>query len=165
MPEKLTKRDMPPDLPPSIESPEMPDLAGFSPIGPAEGPRRYFHVETNAWILGEIIGRFQRKDSRDTVTDARYYYQIRLAKPCPFVMMKEGEGANAKTVQTTAQPGQIVNVDERSQLEDLKALAEDTLHRWEVFLQATEKLRHPRDPRKTIWQFKRVKRVMGKKEI
>ncbi len=113
---------------------------GFNAVTPqGEGNRAWFKCEVGAVCQGRLIGRFQRKDSKGA------YYQIKLSQTCKAV---QGKGDASKTIEL--EPGDIINVDERSAISSLQPYA-DSDGIFDVYIQALEKIKL--DGGKTFWRM------------
>ena len=89
-------------------------------VTPIEGEQLWWKPEPGAVVSGRILGRFPRKDDTDGA-----FYQIRVSKfqgQDTGVKAITGKGDAAKTVNV--RPGQVINMDERSSLANLRPLAE-----------------------------------------
>ena len=136
---------------PAARSEESDLPAGFDPVNSSRGDG-WYHPESGAEIYGELLGRFKKKKSLDPNKDA-FLYQILLEKPCPATKKVEEE-----TTEVELEPGDVINVDEKSALEGLAALC-DTGKRYRVFIQAQDKVKIP-GTAQSFWNFR-----VGKQEI
>ena len=108
----------------------------------AERSSFWYSPDMRSPLEGLLLGRFPRTKGNG------YYYQIRAVKSCDVVQSIEGE-----SVEAVANPGQIVNVDERKALECFQACL-DVPHM--VFVQSEEKI--TLDNGQSFWRFRLGKR-------
>lgn len=124
---------------------------GFIPVN-SQGGGAWFKPEDGETILGELLGRFKRKKSLNAEKEA-FFYQIMVEKPITAHKKVEDE-----SVEVTLQPGEIINMDERSAVEDLASLVESG-KRWRVYVEPLDKVPVP-GTAQTVWRFN-----VGKQEI
>jgi ribosomal protein S17 len=85
---------------------------GYSQVNNSSS-NAWFKFEEGATVEGELVGRFKTsKPGRDGKD--RYYYQVKLTKPCTVTKKIEGD-----TEEEQAEVGDIVNVGEKSSLMEL----------------------------------------------
>lgn len=118
------------------------DEEGFRDISSAEGGT-WAHLEKGAIFRGVLVGRFQKKNSDDP-DDPDFFYQLRLTRPA--------KGRREKQVVDLV-AGDILNIDDKTGLSDLRTYAADTKKKWEVIIETGEK-RALAGGKKTFWPFK-----------
>ena len=109
----------------------------------AERANNWFKPEISGPVIGTLKGRFHMTGNKGKV---RYYYQVELHKPC-VAMTTEDDNP----VEVTLEPGDLINVDERKDLEGLAQAAADSTKEYVVFIQAIEKIKL--DSGNTFWRF------------
>lgn len=127
-----------------FDSDELDLPEGFSRANPVDADPLYWSPSEGAILRGELTGRFQRRDKDG------WFYQIKLTTSAN-VRKADGE-------EREAEPGEVVNVDERAGLRHLATYCGVAEKRFEVFIKAKEKV----DIRggKTFWKF-----ALGAKEL
>lgn len=125
---------------------------GFIPVS-ASGGAAWYKPELGFEVLGELLGRFKKKKSLNN-QDA-YFFQVMLEKPCKGMKKIDQD---EESVEVDMEPGEIINLDERSALEELAALV-DSGKRWRVYVKALDKVKVPGTSR-TVWRMN-----VGKQEI
>jgi hypothetical protein len=128
---------------------ELPE--GFARANPIDESPLYWKPDVGLTLQGELVGRFQRNDQDDDGKQA-WYYQIRLTEPA---MVRD-----ADKQEREAEPGEVVNVDERSGLSHLAKYVGMPDKRWEVYIKAKEKVQQRRNASRSFWRF-----ILGAKEI
>lgn len=116
---------------------------GFRRVNPLDGARLYFKAVEGATVRGILLGRFKRLDGDDG-DDDKFYYQIRLTRPCESLTDAEGN-------PITGDVGVIVHLDERSGLRDLEPLA-SLKKPQEVVVRSVEKVKLKRSAG-TFWRW------------
>ncbi len=124
---------------------------GFTPVNSARGDG-WYKPETGEAVFGELLGRFKKRKSLNN--QEAWYYQVLLEKPVAGCSTKVDD----ETVEVDLEPGQVVNLDERSALEELSVLTESG-KRWRVYARAVAKRPIP-GTAQTFWEF-----AVGKQEI
>ena len=109
----------------------------------AERANNWFKPEISGAVIGTLKGRFHMTGNKGKV---RYYYQIQLSKPCVAMTTEDDQ-----PTEVTLEPGDLINVDERKDLEGLAAAAADSTKEYVVFIQAIEKIKL--DSGNTFWRF------------
>lgn len=109
----------------------------------ADRVNNWYKPELSGPVIGLLKGRFQMTGAKGKV---RHYFQVELQKPCKAMTVIDDEN-----VEVDLEPGALINVDERKDLEGLAAKAMDTEHSYIVFIQAKEKIRL--DSGNTFWRF------------
>jgi len=125
-------------------TPESDLPEGFETVASARGDGWYIKEAGNQ-IWGELLGRFRKRKSLNDADS--FFYQIMIEKPVRASRKEEEE-----TIEVTLEPGQIVNVDETSSLQDLAPLIESG-KRWRVVIEAIDKVKIP-GTAQTFWRFK-----------
>lgn len=123
---------------------------GYSPVNAAAGGA-WFKPELGDVVHGEILGRFRRKKSLNG--QEAWFYQIMVEHAMRAVRKVDDE-----TIEVDLSPGEIVNMDEKSALEDLAGLL-DSGKRWRIYVKPLNKVPVPGTTR-TVWRF-----TIGKQEI
>jgi hypothetical protein len=123
---------------------------GFTPVS-TMGSGSWFKPESGGTVWGELLARHRRKKSLND--KEAWFYQIMLEKPCVAQRKVEDE-----SVEVNLQPGEIINVDERSALEELALLMESG-KRWRVYIHPINKVPIA-GTAQTVWRF-----AVGKQEI
>lgn len=112
--------------------------AGFTPVTSTDA-RGWWRPEPGVPIMGRLIGRF-------TMSNGRAFYQVKIAAEVENVSIIVGRSNDAKV--ETAEPGDIVNFDERKAIESLRPYAEsDGIY--DVWLMPGEKITLPNS--NTFW--------------
>lgn len=129
---------------------EETDLAGWDDVDMGRGPKAWWIVKPGAVITGELISRVprRRKEGEDRV---KYILGIKVSKPTKCIKEKE---------EYLAETGEMVYFDERSDLESVGLLANDSRTRWAVFIRAEEKVKLNVG---SAWNFTKKKRALGPK--
>lgn len=109
----------------------------------AERANNWYKPELSGVVQGVLKGRFHMTGAKGKV---RYYYQVALTKPC-VAMTTEDDNP----VEVSLEPGDLINVDERKDLEGLAQAAADSSSEYLVFIQAIEKIKL--DSGNTFWRF------------
>lgn len=115
------------------ESPEtLPE--GFQPID-VSGDQAWFKPTEGSVVVGELIGRIMRKKANRDGKKG-WFYQIRLDNsPTAF----KGSKKRGTREEVHLEPGEVINVDERSALENLaQYVGQDK--RFTVFIRYIEKI-------------------------
>lgn len=123
---------------------------GFVRVNPESGQLAWFKAAEGSEVTGEMLGRFQRPPQRGR--PEQHYYQLRVTVPCKG--MREQQLIDLD-------PGELINVDERWGLRDLRPIAEDRLNRHVVFIRATEQVKLPAG--NTVWRFDVGDRIIGQR--
>lgn len=126
-------------------TPESDLPEGFETVASARGDGWYIKEAGNQ-IWGELLGRFRKRKSLNDADS--FFYQIMIEKPVRASRKEEEE-----TIEVTLEPGQIVNVDETSSLQDLAPLLIESSKRWRVVIEAIDKVKIP-GTAQTFWRFK-----------
>lgn len=131
--------------------PSIPE--GFTPVSASGGLQNWFKPESMSVIWGEMLGRYKRKKTLGDSQKEGHFYQIMIEKPCTASRKIDEE-----TVEIELEPGDVINVDERSALEELSTLPESG-KRWRVYIKPLEKV-PVKGTMRTVWRFS-----IGKMEI
>jgi len=121
---------------------------GFTRANPIDEAPLYWKPQEGASIQGELIGRYQRQQG-----EKGWYYQIRVTVPGCQVR-------DADKNDREAEPGEVVNCDERSGLSHLAKYAGVPEKRYEVFILAKEKIPLRKNAAHSFWRF-----ALGAKEL
>lgn len=110
----------------------------------AERANNWYKPELSGTVQGILKGRFHMTGNKGKV---RYYYQVMLTKPCKAMATEDDQ-----PVEVDLEPGDLINVDERKDLEGLApAAAEAASIEYEVYIKALEKIKL--DSGNTFWRF------------
>jgi len=109
----------------------------------AERVNNWFKPEISGTVTGILKGRYHMTGNKGKV---RHYYQVQLTKPCRAMTTEDDQ-----PVEVDLEPGDLINVDERKDLEGLAPIAADSSKEYLVFIQAIEKLKL--DSGNTFWKF------------
>ena len=127
----------------TVEPTETPD--GYSRVN-AVGAQAWFKPSKGAIVEGELLGRYQRKNTTDGKPS--YYYQIRLVLPCQATR----KGADNEVEDVTCEPGEVVNVGEKDGNKDLKKLCNDSKNTYNVRIVVLGWIKIPNTTH-TCWKF------------
>ena len=128
---------------------------GFQRVNAQDGQPIWFLVKPGAILRGELIGHFARK-GRDG-----HYFQVLITRDTGAVGVR---GKDEEREEHPLRPGMMVNLDRRSALDDLVAVADDLGggSRYEIIVTIGQRI--PLPGGKTFWPMDIGKRSMAKTE-
>ena len=148
----MAKKSDKTESPVTNPAPVAPDEKGWENIS-VSGPQNWHVCRVGNRVQGLLLGRYFRKGNADI--KAKYFYQIKVNAPTA-VMRKED--IDEPAVERIAEPGEIVCVDERKDLEDLAMLCDDG-GKYAVRLTPSEKVSI--GGAHTFWRWEKQKRVLS----
>ncbi len=122
---------------------------GFDPVG-FSGKLMFAVKSPGAIVRGVLVGYMHKKGLMKANA-----FQIKLTMPC-MVSEKTEKGAKAST--RTAQPGEVVSVDDSKALEDLRKFTADG-GRYEVYIKYIEQ--QPLANGQSFWLAQVAKKILS----
>lgn len=136
---------------PQVEIPE-----GYDAVNPHQ-VTSWYRPEPGVVCHGDLLGRFVMTGDKNQKADGkqRAYYQLRLVRAITAVGPKD---SSKKPTLVDLVEGDIINVDERAGLLQLKELVGKS-EVYRVFIQPLEKI--ALDGGRTFWRFNVFKKSLG----
>lgn len=129
-------------------TPELPE--GFETLGPQDGVQTWFRPKVGAVVHGRLLGRYARKTGKKQA-----FYQIKLISgECEGI---QGKGDDAVTAVIGR--GEVLNVNETKQLEELRSMAADD-GVYDVHLTVLEKVKL--ENTNTFWRWRIAAKTLRK---
>ena len=116
------------------------ELDGFQSVNPISGPQTWAKFEVGNIYMGDLVGRFKLRKA-DRKGNPRYYYQIKLTRPCSAFKKIEGEDGEEVSTEIQMKVGDIICVDEKAALIGLQQCVEkmELGAKFQVYIKVEEK--------------------------
>lgn len=123
--------DTSPDSTDAPHAPSVEDLPeGFHAVNTGGGKQLWCKPEPGRVIIGELLGRFERRSGK-----RGFFYQLKLEN---HVTVNTTDEEGNKLTDVDAGPDDVINVDEKTSMEDLARYATSG-KRWRLWIKYVAK--------------------------